>query len=115
MTKVIVPLFVKSETGINDDLDGIKKPVTFELKNEGSPIKVEIIQAATKWKRLALRDYGFKTGEGVITDIRAIRKDYKLDKNHSAFVDQFDWEVIIEEKDRNLDFLKRTGTLKILH
>ena len=106
---VQVPLIVDLESGVNDylDRDGSRTPVEFPcglgLKK---PIQAQVVQAATKWKRMALRQFGCKVGEGICTDMKAVRKDYFLDHDHSAYVDQWDWERAISEKDRNLDFLK---------
>jgi len=109
LMRVVVPLIVDSETGINDylDRDGSRTPVKFHISNdnEKNPIDAEIVQAATKWKRMALKQFGMKPGEGILTDMRAVRKDYFIDHDHSVYVDQWDWELVIEEKDRNLDFL----------
>ncbi len=106
---VQVPLIVDKESGVNDylDRDGSRTPVEFPcglgLKK---PIQAQIVQAATKWKRMALKQFECGVGEGILTDMRAVRKDYFLDHDHSAYVDQWDWELVITEKDRNLDFLK---------
>jgi aspartate--ammonia ligase len=106
---VQVPLIVDLESGVNDylDRDGSRTPVEFPcglgLKK---PIQAQVVQAATKWKRMALKQFGCKVGEGICTDMKAVRKDYFLDHDHSAYVDQWDWERVITEKDRNLDFLK---------
>ncbi len=106
---VQVPLIVDKNSGLNDylDRDGSRTPVGFPcglgLENR---IQAEVVQAATKWKRMALKQFGCKVGEGICTDMRAVRKDYFLDHDHSAYVDQWDWERVITEKERNLDFLK---------
>ena len=106
---VQVPLIVDKESGINDylDRDGSRTPIEFScglgLKK---PIYVQVVQAATKWKRMALRQFGCKIGEGICTDMRAVRKDYFLDHDHSAYVDQWDWERAITEEDRSIKFLK---------
>ncbi|MFO7558099.1 MAG: aspartate--ammonia ligase [Desulfobacterales bacterium] len=106
---VQVPLIVDRDSGLNDylDRDGSRTPVEFPCGlGLDSPIQAQVVQAATKWKRMALKQFGCKIGEGVCTDMKAVRKDYFLDHDHSAYVDQWDWELAITEKDRNLDFLK---------
>ena len=107
---VTVPLIVDAECGINDmlDRDGSRTPVQFHISNDRDvhPIDAQVVQAATKWKRVALRRFGMQPGEGLCTDMRAVRKDYFLDHDHSAYVDQWDWERVIMAQDRNLDFLK---------
>ena len=106
---VTVPLIVDVESGINDylDRDGSRTPIQFHLSNDydKNPIDVQVVQAATKWKRMALKQFGMAIGEGLITDMRAVRKDYFLDHDHSAYVDQWDWELAITEEQRNLQFL----------
>jgi aspartate--ammonia ligase len=106
---VTVPLIVESESGVNDylDRDGSRTPIRFHISNDHgkNPIEAEVLQAATKWKRMALKQFGMEVGEGLITDMRAVRKDYFLDHDHSAYVDQWDWEMVITEKQRNLQFL----------
>jgi aspartate--ammonia ligase len=107
---VTVPLIVDAESGVNDmlDRDGSRTPIQFHVKNdyEKHPVDAQIVQAATKWKRMALRQFGMHRGEGLCTDMRAVRKDYFLDHDHSAYVDQWDWERAITPEQRNLDFLK---------
>ena len=106
---VQVPLIVDKDSGLNDylDRDGSRTPVGFPCGlGLDDRIQAEVVQAATKWKRMALKQFGCKVGEGICTDMRAVRKDYFLDHDHSAYVDQWDWELVITEKDRNLDFLK---------
>jgi len=106
---VQVPLIVDKETGVNDNLDrdGSRTPVQFPCGlGLDNPIQAQVVQAATKWKRVALRQFNCGIGEGICTDMRAVRKDYFLDHDHSAYVDQWDWERVITEKDRNLEFLK---------
>jgi len=106
---VQVPLIVDSKSGVNDylDRDGSRTPVPFHIYNDHgkNPIDAEVVQAATKWKRMALRQFNMQPGEGLNTDMRAIRKDYFLDHDHSAYVDQWDWERVIDEGDRNIEFL----------
>ncbi len=106
---VQVPLIVDLESGVNDylDRDGSRTPVEFPCGlGLQKPIQAQVVQAATKWKRMALKQFGCKVGEGICTDMKAVRKDYFLDHDHSAYVDQWDWERVITEKDRNLDLLK---------
>jgi aspartate--ammonia ligase len=105
---VTVPLIVSKESGVNDtlDRDGSRTPVEFDCGlGLDKPIRGQVVQAATKWKRFALKQYGCQVGEGINTDMRAVRKDYFLDHDHSSYVDQWDWERVITEKDRNLEFL----------
>ncbi len=106
---VTVPLIVDAESGLNDylDRDGSRGPIGFHISNDNdkNPIDAEVVQAATKWKRMALKYFGMETGEGLLTDMRAVRKDYFLDHDHSAYVDQWDWELAITEKQRNLQYL----------
>lgn len=108
---VQVPLIVDVTSGVNDmlDRDGSRTPIQFHISNDYDkhPIDAQVVQAATKWKRVALRQYGMKVGEGICTDMRAVRKDYFLDHDHSCYVDQWDWEQVITEKHRNLDYLKQ--------
>ena len=109
---VTVPLIVDAESGINDmlDRDGSRTPVQFHISNDYNkhPIDAQVVQAATKWKRFALEEFGMEMGEGLCTDMRAVRKDYFLDHDHSAYVDQWDWERVISVDQRNLDFLMDT-------
>ena len=111
---VHVPLIVDSKSGMNDylDRDGSRTPIPFHIRNDHdkNPIDAQVVQAATKWRRFALRQFGMSVGEGICTDMRAVRKDYFLDHDHSAYVDQWDREKVITEKDRNLDTL--TDTVK---
>ena len=106
---VQVPLIVDVDTGVNDllDRDGSRTPVQFHIPNDydKNPIDAQVVQAATKWKRVALKQFGMKVGEGLCTDMKAVRKDYFLDHDHSAYVDQWDWERVITADQRNLDFL----------
>ncbi len=106
---VQVPLIVDRESGMNDmlDRDGSRTPVEFPCGlGLDEPIHAQVVQAATKWKRFALKEFDCKVGEGICTDMHAIRKDYFLDHDHSSYVDQWDWERVITRDDRNLDFLK---------
>jgi len=109
---VQVPLIVDVESGVNDllDRDGSRTPIQFHISNDYNkhPIDAQIVQAATKWKRVALKQFGLKPSEGICTDMRAVRKDYFLDHDHSAYVDQWDWEKAITADQRNLDYLKDT-------
>ena len=109
---VTVPLIVDAGSGINDmlDRDGSRTPVQFHIGNDYNkhPVDAQVVQAATKWKRFALKELGLKTGEGLCTDMRAVRKDYFLDHDHSAYVDQWDWERAISSDQRNLAFLQET-------
>ncbi|MBM3325212.1 MAG: aspartate--ammonia ligase [Calditrichaeota bacterium] len=109
LIRVEVPLIVDVESGINDylDRDGSRTPIQFHISNDHNkhPIDAQVVQAATKWKRFALKQFGMKVGEGLYTDMRAVRKDYFLDHDHSAYVDQWDWELAITEEQRNLKFL----------
>jgi aspartate--ammonia ligase len=109
---VQVPLIVDVLSGVNDllDRDGSRTPIQFHISNDYDkhPVDAQIVQAATKWKRLALKEFDMKPGEGLCTDMRAVRKDYFLDHDHSAYVDQWDWEKAITEKERNLKYLTET-------
>ncbi|MDO4500732.1 MAG: aspartate--ammonia ligase [Erysipelotrichaceae bacterium] len=106
LKRVSAPLFVLQSTGLNDDLNGIEEAVSFNLADSNK--KCVIVHSLAKWKRMALHDYDFYVGNGLYTDMNAIRKDEQLDNLHSIYVDQWDWEKVIERKDRNLDFLKAT-------
>src|SRR5512135_2517595 len=109
---VEVPLIVDVESGVNDmlDRDGSRTPIQFHISNDRDkhPLDAQVVQAATKWKRPALRLFDCKPGEGICTDMRAVRKDYFLDHDHSCYVDQWDWERVITPEQRNLSFLKDT-------
>ncbi|WP_334298807.1 aspartate--ammonia ligase [Mobilitalea sibirica] len=105
LTRVSAPLFVKPETGLNDNLNGVERPVSFGVKEQDDAV-VEIVHSLAKWKRQALKRYGFSQGEGLYTDMNAIRRDEDTDNIHSIFVDQWDWEKIIDKSERNLDTLK---------
>lgn len=105
LTRVSAPLFVKPETGLNDNLNGVERPVSFGIR-EQDDAEVEIVHSLAKWKRLALKEYGFEKGEGLYTDMTAIRRDEETDNVHSIYVDQWDWEKIIDKEERNLDTLK---------
>jgi aspartate--ammonia ligase len=106
LRRVTAPLFVKAGTGINDDLNGVERPVSFDIKAMNGA-KAEIVQSLAKWKRLMLADLEIESGEGIYTDMNAIRPDETLDNLHSLYVDQWDWERVMEEEQRNLGFLKK--------
>ena len=109
LIRVTVPLIVDVESGVNDllDRDGSRTPIEFSCGlGLEKPIRTQLVQAATKWKRMALKQFGMKIGEGLLTDMRAVRKDYFLDHDHSAYVDQWDWELAITPEQRNLKFLR---------
>lgn len=105
LTRVTAPLFVEAGTGINDDLNGVERPVSFPIKALAE-MRAEIVQSLAKWKRMQLADLGFQPGEGLYTDMNAIRPDEVLDNIHSLYVDQWDWERVLRREDRTLDFLK---------
>ena len=107
LTRVSAPLFVRPETGLNDNLSGVERPVTFGVK-ELDDAPCEIVHSLAKWKRQALKTYGFEAGEGLYTDMNAIRRDEDTDNLHSIYVDQWDWERVIERTDRTVEFLKDT-------
>ncbi len=114
LMRVEVPLIVDVASGVNDDLDrdGSRTPIQFHISNDHDkhPLDAQVVQAATKWKRIALKQFGMEAGEGLYTDMRAVRKDYFLDHDHSAYVDQWDWEMVMTDQQRNLDFL--TGVIQ---
>ena len=108
LTLVQVPLIVDRDSGVNDylDRDGSRTPIEFPCGlGLDEPIRAQVVQAATKWKRMALQQFGCGVGEGILTDMRAVRKDYFLDHDHSAYVDQWDWERVMTAEQRNLEFL----------
>ena len=105
LTRVSAPVFVDRASGLNDNLNGVERPVSFSIKDEGC---FEIVHSLAKWKRMALRDYGFSRGEGLYTDMTAIRRDEDTDNIHSVFVDQWDWERIISKEERTKETLHRT-------
>lgn len=107
LLRVSAPLFVAPESGLNDNLNGVERPVTFDIKCQDGR-EAEIVQSLAKWKRYALQKYGFSIGEGLYTDMSAIRRDEEVDNIHSIYVDQWDWEKIISKEDRNADTLKDT-------
>ena len=106
LVRVTAPLFVESGTGINDDLNGVERPVSFPVRHLADG-RAEIVQSLAKWKRLALADLGFEPGEGIYADMNAIRPDENLDNIHSLYVDQWDWELPITTKERSRTFLER--------
>lgn len=106
LTRVSAPLLVDPATGLNDDLNGVERPVEFDVKETGT--KLQIVHSLAKWKRYALREYGFSVDEGLYTDMNAIRRDEDTDNIHSIYVDQWDWEKVIAKSDRTLSTLKQT-------
>ncbi len=107
LTRVSAPFFVEPQSGLNDTLNGVERPVRFGIKEQADH-EVEIVHSLAKWKRYALKRYGFHHGEGLYTDMNAIRRDEDTDNLHSIFVDQWDWEKIIDKEERNFDTLKDT-------
>ncbi|KPL06803.1 aspartate--ammonia ligase [bacterium SM23_57] len=109
LIRVECPLIVDRDSGMNDylDRDGSRTPIDFHISNDYNkhPVDAQVVQAATKWKRWALKQFGMEVGEGLFTDMRAVRKDYFLDHDHSSYVDQWDWEKVITPNERNLDYL----------
>jgi aspartate--ammonia ligase len=104
LSRVSAPLFLESSTGLNDDLNGVERFVDFDIKDTGT--HAQVVHSLAKWKRQALHDYGFLPGQGLYTDMNAIRRDEELDNLHSIYVDQWDWEKVITLEDRNTDYLK---------
>ena len=104
--RVSAPLFVSADTGLNDDLNGVERPVSFDIN--GVKETAQVVHSLAKWKRMALKRYNFQPGEGLYTDMNAIRRDEELDALHSAYVDQWDWEKIITREDRNVAYLQQT-------
>ena len=104
LKRVSAPLFVEPSTGLNDDLNGVERKVTFDIKESG--IEAQVVQSLAKWKRKALKDYDFRVGKGLYCDMNAIRRDEDLDNLHSIYVDQWDWEKVIRLEDRNEAYLK---------
>ena len=107
LLRVSAPLFVDPSSGLNDNLNGVERPVTFDIKYQDDR-EAEIVHSLAKWKRYALKKYGFSVGEGLYTDMSAIRRDEIVDNVHSIYVDQWDWEKIISREDRNVETLKET-------
>ena len=106
LLRVSAPIFVDPSSGLNDNLNGVERPVSFDIK--GMDCNAEIVHSLAKWKRYALKKYGFSVGEGLYTDMVAIRRDEDVDNIHSIYVDQWDWEKIITKDERNLETLKET-------
>lgn len=106
LRRVSAPLFVEPQTGLNDDLNGVERPVSFDVKETGA--SVQIVQSLAKWKRMALKHAGFPVGEGLYTDMNAIRRDEEMDNLHSIYVDQWDWEKVIDRPSRTIEALKDT-------
>lgn len=107
LLRISAPLFVRSDSGLNDNLNGVERPVSFNIKNMNTET-MEIVHSLAKWKRQALRDYGFGMHEGLYTDMNAIRRDEDPDNLHSVYVDQWDWEKVIAREDRTLKYLEDT-------
>lgn len=107
LTRVSAPLFVRPESGLNDNLNGVERPVSFGIK-EQDEAEAEIVHSLAKWKRHALKHYGFHSGEGLYTDMSAIRRDEDTDNVHSLYVDQWDWEKVISKEERNMETLEYT-------
>ncbi len=106
LKRVSAPLFVEPKTGLNDNLNGVERPVSFDILENGAV--AEVVHSLAKWKRMALQKYGFSVGEGLYTDMNAIRRDEELDNLHSIYVDQWDWEKVIDKSMRNVDYLMNT-------
>lgn len=104
LTRVSAPIMVRPESGLNDNLNGVERPVAFDVPDVG--VDAEIVQSLAKWKRQALKTYGFQPGEGLYTDMNAIRRDEETDNIHSVFVDQWDWEKIMLPEERNIGYLQ---------
>ena len=107
LTRVSAPLFVKPESGLNDNLNGVERPVSFGIREQNDEV-AEIVHSLAKWKRYALKRYGFHSGEGLYTDMTAIRRDEDTDNIHSIYVDQWDWEKVISREERNTETLQYT-------
>ena len=107
LLRVTAPMIVLSNTGLNDELNGVERPVGFPIKDMGEQ-RAEVVHSLAKWKRLKLAQLGIEPGRGIYTDMNALRPDEHLDNLHSIYVDQWDWEKVIRKEDRNLDFLKKT-------
>ena len=106
LRRVSAPLFVEENSGLNDNLNGVERPVSFDIPDVGH--NAQVVQSLAKWKRLALKRYEFNVGKGLFTDMNAIRRDEEVDNLHSIYVDQWDWEKVIDAGDRNVSYLKRT-------
>lgn len=107
LLRVTAPMVVRSGTGLNDDLNGVERPVSFPIKDMDEA-KAEVVHSLAKWKRLKLAELGIAPGRGIYTDMNALRPDETLDNLHSIYVDQWDWEKVIRREDRNMEFLKKT-------
>ena len=107
LLRVTAPMVVLSGTGLNDELNGVERPVRFPIRDMAEQ-QAEVVHSLAKWKRAKLAQMGIRPGRGIYTDMNALRPDEELDNIHSIYVDQWDWEKVIREEDRNLDFLKRT-------
>ena len=106
LRRVSAPLFVDEASGLNDNLNGVERPVGFDIPDVG--VNGQVVHSLAKWKRLALKRYEFNTGKGLVTDMNAIRRDEEVDNLHSVYVDQWDWEKVIDREDRTVEYLKRT-------
>ncbi len=106
LRRVSAPLFVEENSGLNDNLNGVERPVSFDIPDVGA--QGQVVHSLAKWKRLALKRYDFKPGKGLFTDMNAIRRDEEVDNLHSVYVDQWDWEKVIERRDRNVAYLEQT-------
>ena len=106
LRRVSAPLFVREDSGLNDNLNGVERPVSFDIPDVGA--NGQVVHSLAKWKRLALKRYEFNVGKGLFTDMNAIRRDEEVDNLHSVYVDQWDWEKVISREDRNVNFLKQT-------
>ena len=106
LRRVSAPLFVEENSGLNDNLNGVERPVSFDIPDVGAT--GQVVHSLAKWKRLALKRYDFKPGKGLFTDMNAIRRDEEVDNLHSVYVDQWDWEKVIERQDRNEQYLRQT-------
>ena len=106
LRRVSAPLFVDENSGLNDNLSGVERPVSFDIPDVGTT--AQVVHSLAKWKRLALKRYGFRTGKGLYTDMNAIRRDEEVDNLHSIYVDQWDWEKVIDPSDRTTEYLKAT-------
>ncbi len=114
LERISAPLFVTKSSGLNDDLNGFERAVSFDVKDMPEDGEAVIVHSLAKWKRTALKKYGFKAGEGLYTDMNAIRRDEEMDNLHSIYVDQWDWEKVINREDRTEEFLKQT-VIKIVN
>ena len=106
LRRVSAPMFVDENSGLNDNLNGVERPVTFDIPDAGT--NAQVVHSLAKWKRLALKNYGFNVGKGLFTDMNAIRRDEELDNTHSIYVDQWDWEKVISREDRTEYYLRQT-------